>query len=70
MQLTITLVIEGILAILQVILVHSSAFPKAKDRNVHDNGGHDCEYIWDQEQIIVVRHVQNRKFQQIDVVLG
>ena len=49
MQLTVTLVIEGILAILKVILVHSSAFPQAKDCDIHNYGGHNSEYIWDHE---------------------
>ena len=70
MQLTVTLIIERILAVLEVILVHSSAFPQAEDWYVHNNGGHDCEHIRDQEKIIVVRHVQYRKLQQVDIIVG
>ena len=70
MQLTITLVIEWILAVLEIILVHSCAFPQAEDWYVHNNGGDDCEHIRHQEKIIVVRYVQYRKLQQVDIVIG
>ena len=70
MQLTVALVIEWILAVLEIILVHSSTFPQAKDWYVHNNGGNDCEHIRDQEKIIVVRYVQYRKLQQVDIVVG